>query len=208
MKNQMTTLPLLSDEFYLWADEIERSWRLSTCRKSEAEWLSLFPEAIEVIPDKILEWQDELDEIEHQANDFIHNINAEPLARELITEWVIFDTAIRILRIKKHLSRLKRGLPRRGYVDQPNKEEQIEQARNVSLIELAMTELHLVKRGANYSALCPFHTEKTPSFFVFPQRNTFKCFGCQKSGDVITYYMEIRSVTFLEAVQQLAGGAL
>ena len=62
----------------------------------------------------------------------------------------------------------------------------------------------LKKAGTNYQGLCPFHSEKTPSFNVNPSRQIYKCFGCGKGGNVITFLMEYDSLSFPEALQNLA----
>lgn len=64
--------------------------------------------------------------------------------------------------------------------------------------------VNLKRRGANYSGLCPFHNEKSPSFNVNPARNIFKCFGCGKAGDPITFVMEHEQVSYPEAIRFLA----
>ncbi|MDY5969030.1 MAG: DNA primase [Bacteroidales bacterium] len=64
--------------------------------------------------------------------------------------------------------------------------------------------VQLKKRGANYTACCPFHNEKTPSFYVTPSKGIFKCFGCGKSGDAITFLMEHEHYSYLEALRYLA----
>jgi DNA primase len=61
--------------------------------------------------------------------------------------------------------------------------------------------------GARYKALCPFHNEKTPSFIVSRDRQTFKCFGCNKGGDAITFLEEYEGLDFKEALQKLADRA-
>ena len=60
------------------------------------------------------------------------------------------------------------------------------------------------KSGANLFGLCPFHSEKTPSFSVSPDRQIYHCFGCGKGGGVINFIMEIENLTFPEAVEFLA----
>ena len=65
----------------------------------------------------------------------------------------------------------------------------------------------LAKSGRYLKGLCPFHAEKTPSFFVFPDTNTFKCFGCGEGGDVFTFVMKTESMEFREALRQLADEA-
>lgn len=62
----------------------------------------------------------------------------------------------------------------------------------------------LRKRGVNLLGLCPFHNEKTPSFNVSPARNIFKCFGCGKGGDAVTFLMEHESFTYPDALRWLA----
>jgi DNA primase len=63
--------------------------------------------------------------------------------------------------------------------------------------------VQLRKAGATFKGLCPFHTEKSPSFTVSPQRGSFRCFGCGKSGDVVTFLMEIEKLDFKEALRRL-----
>lgn len=64
--------------------------------------------------------------------------------------------------------------------------------------------VNLKRRGSNLLGLCPFHTEKTPSFTVNPARNFFKCFGCQRSGDPISFVMEHEQYSYPEALEYLA----
>ena len=65
----------------------------------------------------------------------------------------------------------------------------------------------LKKSGTSYKGLCPFHSEKSPSFMVSPTRNGFHCFGCGKSGNVITFIMEMEKLPFPEALRLLADKA-
>lgn len=64
--------------------------------------------------------------------------------------------------------------------------------------------VQLKKRGKNYLCSCPFHSEKTPSCTVFPDTQTFHCFGCGAGGDVITFVMQIENLNFIEAARLLA----
>jgi len=64
--------------------------------------------------------------------------------------------------------------------------------------------LTLKKRGVNYIACCPFHNEKTPSFNVNPVRNIYKCFGCGKGGDSVSFVMEHEKMSYPEALRHLA----
>lgn len=84
-------------------------------------------------------------------------------------------------------------------------EDTLNRIRDENPIEDVVSEfLELKRSGKNYRTLCPFHTEKTPSFFVSPDRGIYHCFGCGKSGNVITFLMEYKGMTFPEAVRFLA----
>lgn len=75
---------------------------------------------------------------------------------------------------------------------------------NVDIVALISDYLELKKTGNRYKGLCPFHSEKTPSFFVNPDNNFYHCFGCGAGGDVINFVMEIENLTFVESVKMLA----
>ncbi|MBM3263951.1 MAG: DNA primase [candidate division Zixibacteria bacterium] len=73
------------------------------------------------------------------------------------------------------------------------------------IVDVVSDFVTLKKTGKNYSGLCPFHNEKTPSFSVNPERQIFHCFGCGKGGNVFTFLMEHEKMTFIEAVRNVAG---
>ena len=75
------------------------------------------------------------------------------------------------------------------------------------IVELINSYLPLKRAGVNYKALCPFHSEKTPSFTVNPTKQIFYCFGCQKGGDVIHFVMEHEGIDFMGALRILASRA-
>lgn len=72
------------------------------------------------------------------------------------------------------------------------------------IIEVVGHFVHLKKRGINYIGLCPFHNEKTPSFNVNPNRGIYKCFGCGKAGDALSFVQEHEKFSFIEAVRWIA----
>jgi len=83
--------------------------------------------------------------------------------------------------------------------------DQIEEIRSkTDIVQLISEYLPLKKSGRNFKALCPFHSEKTPSFIVSPERQIFKCFGCGKGGSVFNFLMEMEGMEFGEALRTLA----
>ncbi|MFI4937903.1 MAG: DNA primase [Candidatus Berkiellales bacterium] len=72
------------------------------------------------------------------------------------------------------------------------------------IVSLIQEKISLKKAGANYSACCPFHQEKTPSFSVSPTKQFYHCFGCGAHGDAIGFLMANQSLTFVEAIEHLA----
>lgn len=83
--------------------------------------------------------------------------------------------------------------------------DQIEEVRSkIDIVQLIFEYLPLQKSGRNFKALCPFHAEKSPSFMVSPERQIFKCFGCQKGGSVFNFLMEMEGMEFGEALRTLA----
>jgi DNA primase len=84
-------------------------------------------------------------------------------------------------------------------------EEKVSEVRDrSSLLEVVSDHVALKKTGKNYKGLCPFHSEKTPSFMVNEEKQIFHCFGCGEGGDVFTFLMKVGHFSFPEAVEELA----
>ena len=73
-----------------------------------------------------------------------------------------------------------------------------------NIVEVISDYVTLKRHGANYQACCPFHNEKTPSFVVSPSKGLFKCFGCGKAGNAITFVMEHENISYPEAIKSVA----
>jgi DNA primase len=85
------------------------------------------------------------------------------------------------------------------------KQKSIEEVVETAKVEDVVQDyVNLRRRGVNLIGLCPFHNEKTPSFTVSPAKGIYKCFGCGKGGDAVTFVMEQENVTFPEAIRHLA----
>src|SRR5690606_24312366 len=72
------------------------------------------------------------------------------------------------------------------------------------ILEIIGQFVRLRKRGANHIANCPFHHEKTPSFYVSGAKGIYKCFGCGKGGNVVTFIQDHEKLTYPEAIHWLA----
>jgi DNA primase len=84
-------------------------------------------------------------------------------------------------------------------------ESKIEEIRNsVSIVDVISEYVQLRKRGKNYIGLCPFHSEKTPSFTVTEEKQIFHCFGCHAGGNVFKFLMDYKKISFVESVQEIA----
>ncbi|MEN9881295.1 MAG: primase, primase protein [Candidatus Parcubacteria bacterium] len=86
-----------------------------------------------------------------------------------------------------------------------NPKDQIKE--NLSIVDVVSTYIRLEKSGHQFRARCPFHNERTPSFYVSPERKSFHCFGCQVHGDIFTFVEKIENIPFVEALKILADRA-
>ena len=88
-----------------------------------------------------------------------------------------------------------------------NDDDVVQVREATDIVGLISERLALKKAGRRYVGLCPFHTEKSPSFSVNPELGLYYCFGCQESGDAITFIRKLDGLDFPEAVERLAGRA-
>ena len=87
------------------------------------------------------------------------------------------------------------------YIEQEKIQEVLDR---VNIVEIVSNFVNLKRAGTNYKGLCPFHSEKTPSFVVSEDKQMFHCFGCGAGGNAIKFLMEIEQKTFPEALRELA----
>lgn len=83
--------------------------------------------------------------------------------------------------------------------------DQVEEVKSkIDIVEVISSYVPLKKMGRNMGGLCPFHSERTPSFMVSPERQSFKCFGCGEGGDVFTFLEKVEGWDFREVLEELA----
>ena len=83
-------------------------------------------------------------------------------------------------------------------------QETIDRIRDsADILDVVSRHVDLKKRGRNFFGLCPFHTEKTPSFSVAPDKGIYHCFGCGNGGNAVNFIMELEKISFVETIQQL-----
>lgn len=193
-------------------------YQYKPAKLTDEELLPIFPEAKEIIPEKISEYQEERTNLINRMRTFRDKVKKVTVAKKKDEFFVWFWGyaylkhlfAPGVVLIDKHLFRLKRQLRMLNGNNQTNNAEldfanQKERAKQRSLVDIALPYLVRARYGGNrITALCPFHEEKTPSFTVYADQNTFHCYGCQAHGDVINFKMKIDNLSFKEAVKELA----
>jgi len=182
--------------------------KYQTQKISDSELLKIFPEAKKIIPKKIKEWEIELKINKRKLKDcliFIYQQKIDEFSVWFLEQVARLFLMPPILKADGNILRLKRMLS----ITNPsgkkleNWQEKVEIARHHPIIEIASNKLEIKQSGKSFTSLCPFHSEKRSSFYVYPETNTFHCFGCQENGDVIKLTMHLHGVDFKEAVRML-----
>ena len=177
---------------------------------NDGELLKGFPEAKNIIPKKIAEWEEERKRIvgiiRNKLGEF-RNITDDEFSYWFLREWVKVNEGERLLTIERHLMRLSRllsvvqGRTIKGRLT----ECQIQQALDVPMEDLVRRRTTLRKGGRTLVGLCPFHKETHPSFHIYPETNSCWCFGCNQGGNTINLVRKLYGYSFKEAVMYLIG---
>lgn len=200
----------LSEETIEYLQEIGREWLNSQKRLSEAELLDVFGDSIEdICKDKIQElkvlrnelileiqilWRSFVEYDDDRVmllKECLKSFKIEPL-QEVESKLFYFQR----LRDKKtgKINKIK------GHIT----DNDIEKARNVPIIDIAERHLgQLRKTGKSYVTRCPFHQDNSPSLNFYPESNRFFCFGCNATGDVITFLQKLLNHDFKSVILYL-----
>lgn len=195
-------------EFVNYVLDLEEEWRRSVPRFSEKKLLEIFPEARQIIPEKIKEWEekkDEFSDIIRKKLILIRSKVNDEFSRWFWREWVKTNEGWELLKIEWHIMRLKRLLTvSKGRIPKGRLiEEEIQKALAVP-IETVFNQ-PFRKSGKAFVGLCPFHNEKHPSFYIYPATNSCWCYGCNQGGNVINFVRFLHGYSFKEAVKYLIG---
>jgi hypothetical protein len=198
-----------SDElFYDYASDLEKEWKSETKRLSNRKLLELFPDIRGVVLDKLNDWKIRRNRLNNTIKQKIIEIKSMTPPKD----WWFCRLYIKYFHIpdlsdaNSHVKRLNHLL---YLIDNTGKslpkgqlrEEQIEQARSIPVESLIDTPLR--KSSNNFISLCPLHNEKTPSFYIYTNTNSFHCFGCGEGGDGIKLIRALNNYSFQEAVLYL-----
>lgn len=186
----------------------EKVWRQNQLNHNDMRYWKDIPGLASIIKEKIDDWQKDAMKVEEEIKsrlEKLYQIKADEFSvwfGEYFIKLLLFPDYERcksnIVRLKRNLLSLKMtGI---GVV---TNEERIEKARQYPIYEMAKYGLSLRRCGEDrYLANCPFHEDKSPSFYLYPT-NTFHCFGCQENGDVIKLTMHLHGMSFQEAIKLL-----
>lgn len=151
---------------------------------------------------KIVEKEEKM-RVKYLANNEISEINKmifNDLSKQwyseffVLDEWLTYWMDIWYKIHKDHARYASHGKQEIDY------QEKVRRAKEFPIQDLYKGELR--ESGGRFSGKCPFHEERTPSFFIFPN-NTWWCFGCNEGGDSITFYMKFNNCTFMEAIERM-----
>ncbi len=205
---RMKIMSEAEEELNILSDELEYQWKRSIPRYTEKELIEIFSPTPEMIREKLHDRKTEQGARLKAIKDSlkrIYKLETDDLSKwfgELMVKTFLLPD---IEKCNRHTARLKRILnlltPQSSMGNR--NQEMVENARKYPIYEIAKYRLLLRGCGNKYSANCPFHEEKTPSFYIYPETNTFHCFGCQEHGDIIKLTMNLYGASFREAVRML-----
>ncbi len=194
------------EEFYEYAADLEKEWRKSLPKFTDKELLVIFPEAKQIIPEKIKEWnvkKESITDVIKRKLALIKNNIKDELSMYFWREWIKINEGVELFKTEKQLARLKRlsfsasGKTTKSVIT----EERIQQALAVPTERLY--DRQLKRSGKTLVGLCPFHNEKHPSFYIYPETNSYYCFGCNQGGNAINFIRTLYGYSFKEAVKYL-----
>ncbi len=204
----MNTILRIEDnyEFEDYIFRLEKEYFHSLKKFNDKELVDIFPESKNIIPSNIKFFENKRKEIIGSVLKRMTSIkekNIDDFSLWFFKEWIketkindLIEVEKKIIRLKGVLLMMSGRVPKEWLT-----QEEIQQALAFPIEILVDKQFKRSSRGL--VGLCPFHDEKTPSFFVYPETNSCWCFGCQKGGNVINLTRELYGYSFKEAVKFL-----
>lgn len=189
--------------------EEEKAWE-KTLKLADKEIAEIFFD-IDLFESKVKELEEDCIKIKQEIKNKLIYLKKHAKNKEeanILRVFIIHSSVKELVETENQIKRLKRlKTVKEGY-EIKNKngvtKDEIERAKEKSLVSIASEFTKLRKCGKDFIGLCPLHQERTPSFHINEQVNIYHCFGaCQKHGDVINFVMEKFNLPFIEAVRQL-----
>lgn len=211
--NYISTDPEESNEDkFLLTRECERIW-LKQSKSSPDLFNTIIesdPTIVDELPLLITELGIERSELENEVQGVLRELQgSDYFEEEVTTQFLIYPRIERLLVIDAAIMRMKTKWfehyqKQLGIVHKRKglSSTEIQLARNTSVLVVAeRVGLQLQRVGARYRTCCPLHTEKTPSFTLFPGSNSWYCFGCHEGGDGIRLVRDVLGLSFIHAVK-------
>ncbi|MCX6717404.1 MAG: CHC2 zinc finger domain-containing protein [Candidatus Taylorbacteria bacterium] len=189
--------------------EAENTWKKSL-RLTDKEIVEAFYDQ-ELFYEKNIELEQDCVEIKKMIKDklgYLKNNIKNKEEAEILRTFIISSSIRELIETEnliKYLKRLRIIKAGRVVINKNRvTRDDIDRAKQVPLDQIVSEFTKLRKCGRGFMGLCPFHQERTPSFHINPETNTYNCFGaCQKHGDIINFVQEKYNLTFIPAVKQL-----
>ena len=190
-------------------EDLEKEWLKNTPKFTDKELLEIFPEAKECLAKKIKKLETikkELIEVIKKKLDIVEK-KSTPNNQWFWYEVIKAFEGQDLLEIENKLIKIKYLLSisynKKAMLKNKTTKQTIERLLNIPIENIISGNTKLRKVGKNLLGLCPFHNEKSPSFYIYTETNSFYCFGCQTGGNVINLAMKLYGYSFKEAVRFL-----
>ena len=202
---------LYTEEDLNYLDDLETKWKASLPKYSFTELMKIFPEAIAParrgLKNKIKEYKEKLKEIDRVEERYQNNrINKAHFSEQAELK-KIADKDFHEYR-NFWISKIKTAMFNLSHLDELEGKRKPQKTNGVTEDEIAQAkqvpiETFYTGKLKGEFGLCPFHSEKSPSFKIYRSQNTWWCFSCNTGGSVVDYLMKLNNVDFLTAVRQL-----
>ncbi|MEI7653518.1 MAG: CHC2 zinc finger domain-containing protein [bacterium] len=190
----------MSDEQWL---ELEREWSEDLSKTDKIDFDISVLKDLDIIDSKIRELDEIISKVKDIIEDLIRKISKLTEDEQILCNAILKNTHVkdlvclgnqrsRFMRYKHRLSPHRNV--RSGYLD-------VESAVSHSLLSVVEHDTRLRRSGKNFVGRCPLHDDRSPSFYTYPESNSFYCFGCKQGGNTINYVMQKEGLDFKSAVQ-------